>query len=751
MKKITKEVKSVVSVLFLISTMFFLLPTTGDVVSPVQINTTTPYTMSITTDAIVHVDGNWSETAAIYDWCTGSGTYDDPYTIKNLVIDADGDEYGVLIKNTWEYFRIENCTIFNSGSIGIALYYVENGAVIRNTVYNTYSLYGPGGGIGILIRYSSNIIISGNDITDNDQMGISVGSSSNYNTISGNNCTGNQYGIHIFSAYNNIIGNNCTDNDSHGIILSSNYNTISGNKGTGNSAGIYVHDSSYNTISENNFIDNYCGIALSSWSTFNNITENNCTGNSYDGIYAFRSSYNTISGNNCTKNSGYGIYLYDNSHYNEVYNNSLIKNTNGHLKDLGEDNNIYNNTYILILVAFFETNTTVIAVGQSVEFIDTTIGGSMPLVYQWSFGDGSANSTVQNQTHRYIALGEYTVALTVTDADGDVSVAHTTIFVKDTIVPTLIAPLDITYEQGTVNHNINWTATDINPDIYIIYKDNVEIASDNWDSNSPITISVDGLAPGEYNYTIVVYDEFSNSVQDTVIVTVQDTTNPILNSPADISYEELTTGHNISWTSTDNNSGTYIIYKDNVEIVSDTWLSGVAITISVDGLAIGSYNYTVVIWDVFNNSARDTVIVLVQDAATPSPEDTTAPVLTSSQDINYEENTTGHYISWNITDINNPGIYIVYKNNIKIENGTWSLGIPITINVDGLIPGEYNYIIIAWDACGNSAADTVIVTVNTNNPNNNSENPVSIDAASPLFVLFLVIVTIVVIVVKRKR
>ena len=483
-----KRMKGVMVVFLLITMMFFLLvPTinnqakwddTDDFRKSIE-DWSIAVLSSITPPSKIHVDGNWSETAAIYDWCTGSGTYNDPYTIRDLVINVNGRGYGILIENTMEYFRIENCTIFNSARVGIKLYYVENGKLIHNSIYN-------------------NVCPSPLFVEDGDGIHLYY---CNENIVVGNNCTGNSGdGIHLYRCNENIVvGNNCTGND-NGIRLDYCFsnNTVTGNSCTGNSNnGIYLTRSYYNTISYNN-----------------------CTMNSDNGIYLYYSDYNNIINNNCMKNSDYGIYLYRSSHYNEVCNNFLIKNTDGCLEDLGKGNNIYNNTCVLVLITSFGVNATVIEVGQSVEFTDRTSGGNVPLVYQWNFGDGSLNSTARNPVHQYVSLGTYEVILIVTDADKDISIKTRTIFVRDTTIPTLITSNDIAYEQDTTDHNIAWIAIDLCPATYIVFKDDLEVASGNWTSNSSITINIDGLLIGSYNYTIVVFDTSGNSVSDTVIVTV---------------------------------------------------------------------------------------------------------------------------------------------------------------------------------------------------------------------------------------
>jgi PKD repeat protein len=56
----------------------------------------------------------------------------------------------------------------------------------------------------------------------------------------------------------------------------------------------------------------------------------------------------------------------------------------------------------------------------TVTFDDLTVGGTAPLTYAWSFGDG-ATSSEATPTHTYAGPGTYDVTLTVTDATGATS------------------------------------------------------------------------------------------------------------------------------------------------------------------------------------------------------------------------------------------------------------------------------------------------------------------------------------------
>ncbi len=61
-----------------------------------------------------------------------------------------------------------------------------------------------------------------------------------------------------------------------------------------------------------------------------------------------------------------------------------------------------------------------ISSGDSVQFTHTGSNGDTPTTtWQWNFGDGSPNATVENPLHMYNATGSHTVTLTVTDNNGD--------------------------------------------------------------------------------------------------------------------------------------------------------------------------------------------------------------------------------------------------------------------------------------------------------------------------------------------
>jgi PKD repeat protein len=77
------------------------------------------------------------------------------------------------------------------------------------------------------------------------------------------------------------------------------------------------------------------------------------------------------------------------------------------------------------------TNSSSIIEGQSVLFSITGSKGDPPTTYQWDFGDGSVNSTIENPIYAYLLAGQYLAKLTASDANGNVSIASASITVGD--------------------------------------------------------------------------------------------------------------------------------------------------------------------------------------------------------------------------------------------------------------------------------------------------------------------------------
>ena len=211
----------------------------------------------------IHIDNNWTdaETAGI---CTGSGTYSDPYAIKNLEIDGEGSGTCILIEDSDAYFRIQNCTVFNSGNTGSGIYLknVSNGKIIDNNCSFNKN--------GILTYFSKNNTILGNIAYNNSRYGIFLDSRCNDTKIEGNTvCFNSEIGIFIdggvyiiHHSYNNlIINNNVSYNRAEGIrVVFTNDSKIINNIAVNNGVSINIQLCQNITIATNTLQEGGRGI-----------------------------------------------------------------------------------------------------------------------------------------------------------------------------------------------------------------------------------------------------------------------------------------------------------------------------------------------------------------------------------------------------------------------------------------------------------------------------------------------------------
>jgi len=271
-------------------------------------------------------DYTWSEAAA-EDWCSGSGTWNDPFVIENVTINANFIGRALLIRYSDVYFRIENCHFYNTGNVpnpipefaGITLDYVDNGFLINNNCsFNTNA--------GIYLRNSNN------------------------NTIKGNSLNNNNYGIKIYQSYStpNSILDNSLENNDIGICIYYSSNILAFNNSVCNNQeyGLYSYISFNNTYVDNCFSDNRGeGIELFTTS-FNNFSDNEINNNRENGIYLSggKSNNNTFFNNQIKYNEFTGLFITANVKDSLIYGNFFLNNGDN-AYDNGIDNSWDNGSF----------------------------------------------------------------------------------------------------------------------------------------------------------------------------------------------------------------------------------------------------------------------------------------------------------------------------------------------------------------------------------------------------------------------
>lgn len=659
----------------------------------------------------------------------GDGTSNSPYIIERLNITGYP---GVNISNTDCYFIIQNCYV----SMDLRFENVTNGVIKNCTIFGDYPaififksstcsifdtfIYADSS--GIWLSGSNNCDVYNVTVISADSLYNDIGAMDSVNCrIHDNVGEGYTYSIYLrncslFEVYNHtILGTengiylegcenvwmymNYIQANTHGIYIdSSPYCNITDSQIAGDMAGIYNYNSNYTVVDNVFLVDSEVGFYLTISNTVS--IRNSMIEDCIWGIQGFHLFSMTIEKNSITHCEGCATEFTD-SRFIILVENAISENSG--------------NPFIVGTIGaiqFFSTTDSML-IANNITFnelygvaIDWTSENTTSFLnrFAWNaFGNAIANGTNTNWDNGttgnwwsdYYGGGFYYVTGTANSMDRFP-------MQLDVTPPSISSPDDIEIDEGSLGCVIVWNVTDEYPCYFIIFRDGEVVRSGEWNTSmTQITESLDGLAPGEYNYTLLVSDCIFN-VTDTVYVTVIAFDDPIpeINSPDDLTITEGALGYNIEWYPTDNNPGHYEIYLNETLLEFGNWTSGNAIDVSLDGLSAGVHVYMIVVSDIYWMNATDTVIVTVISI----PVDIDSP-----EDVHYEMGNTHNTITWAVLN-GTPVQMALYRNGSLIIATSWS-GDSYTINVDYLPVGSHNFTIIVWDAKENTDRDTVWVRV----------------------------------------
>ncbi|MHA2100899.1 MAG: hypothetical protein ACW99A_19675, partial [Candidatus Kariarchaeaceae archaeon] len=271
-----------------------------------------------------------------------------------------------------------------------------------------------------------------------------------------------------------------------------------------------------------------------------------------------------------------------------------------------------------------------------------------------------------------LGLGTYNFTILIQDLSGNTASSTAIITVVDETIPTISDESDFPYEEFSGGNTITWAVDDTNPTNYTLYLNNAPIQTGNWTANSDIIIPVDGLPLGDHNYTLVIFDEKGNSARDVVIVTVVDTTLPIVSSSSTFSYDEGTTGNTISWNASDAHILSYSITIGSTPLVTDQPISNGTFILNLDGYLIGVHTVLIEVEDTSGNIGFHIVVLTVKD---PQITETQLVVFSIIDEV-YEGDVETQVIDGWVTDGNDP-----------ISAGSLNATL-LAINVQGYFDGE---------------------------------------------------------------
>jgi parallel beta-helix repeat protein len=158
---------------------------------------------------------NWSVWVQNYTWCTGSGSFSDPYVIEGLYINGGGFGGMVYIRYSSKFFIIRNNWFDFTGSrehdVGVLMHSAGNGTIKENIF--TYNH------VGLTFELSThnntivdNIIISDHS-TAGTSRGVHISSGAHNNSVLRNKIRDCYSGIYIGNGDEIIIDGNYAENN----------------------------------------------------------------------------------------------------------------------------------------------------------------------------------------------------------------------------------------------------------------------------------------------------------------------------------------------------------------------------------------------------------------------------------------------------------------------------------------------------------------------------------------------------------
>lgn len=254
--------------------------------------------------------------------------------------------------------------------------------------------------------------------------------------------------------------------------------------------------------------------------------------------------------------------------------------------------------------SYTTNNTTVVAVnitdsgtGVNLSSINMTINGSIVTFTNTTILNGYR---IQNITSLPYGDGIINVSINATDNESNL-LTYSWSFTIDTTPPTSNTPSDREFSANATANFDKWILTDLHPGYYWVLRNDTKIVSPIlWTNNTNITVSIDtNNSLGDFNYTIRYNDSANNNgTQDTVIITINDTTSPYASgeSPANNSNVPDNTPQ-ISVNISDNASGvnpSSIVMKVNGSTVTST-ITSIAGGYSASNITIIPFSQTKVV------------------------------------------------------------------------------------------------------------------------------------------------------------
>lgn len=283
--------------------------------------------------------------------------------------------------------------------------------------------------------------------------------------------------------------------------------------------------------------------------------------------------------------------------------------------------------------------------------------------------------------------GDHAVSVRATDEAGH-QATDSVSFTVDLGAPvvTITSPADgALFNTDAVT--VTWTVSDAEA--------TVEVSLDGgaWEAASGGSETFSGLDDGSHTVDVRATDEGGNEGGDSVTFAV-DTTPPSVTITAPAEGAIIASSSvSVTWTAAD-------AYSTEYSVDGGAWLAVSGTSVTLSSLSDGEHTVTVRVSDEAGNEAEDTVGFAV-DTADPSvsitsPED--GAVIDSSSVA----------LAWTATDVD--------TTEYSVDGGSWLAVTGTSVTVSSLADGEHTISVRVTDVAGNTAMDSVAVTVDTAAP-----------------------------------
>ncbi|NWF95718.1 MAG: hypothetical protein HXY34_06215 [Candidatus Thorarchaeota archaeon] len=291
----------------------------------------------------------------------------------------------------------------------------------------------------------------------------------------------------------------------------------------------------------------------------------------------------------------------------------------------------------------------------------------------------------------YLGLGNYSYDLT--SASSDVR------------KPVITSPGDKEFLVDSKNITVAWHVEDEHPKQLNVYLDGVVKVTQSYNATSyDYLYNVTGFAIGVYNVKFEAIDLNNNKAEDTIRLRIYENVTPVIDGPENLTIYYMESGRTLRWNISDAHPSAYTLTRNTTVVKSgNISLTEPYVRLSLDGLAIGYYEFVLSANDTSGNTANHTVGVTVK-------ADDIAPVITyAPPSVSYYRGDARIVRNWTVTD-DHKSKYSIAVDGFVVVEAVWVTD-TISFDFSGLLEGEHWVVLTVYDVGNNTAVSAVHVTV----------------------------------------